>query len=97
MHTATGRTLSKGTNTVRYTFLNSTDPKIAVVDVFVNGGKYEDVNCPGQINCNGYTQSATPSTIKDMARDPASIAAAVLSGLIIGLLLYIEYLSINHE
>ena len=52
---ATGKAITNAINTVRYTFLDSTYPKIAVADVFVNGGTYQDAFCPGQTNCNGYT------------------------------------------
>ena len=53
----TGKSITYATNTVRYTFLNSTYPYIAVADVFVNDGQYQDAFCPGQVNCDGYTSN----------------------------------------
>lgn len=51
----TGKTMTYGYNTVRYTLLNHSYPKIAIADVWVNSGDYQDVFCPGQTNCNGYS------------------------------------------
>lgn len=52
---ATNKAITYATNTVRYTFLNYSYPAIAVADVFVNDGQYQNAFCPGQVNCNGYS------------------------------------------
>jgi hypothetical protein len=51
---STGKALTYGSNTIVYTFLNSSYPKIARADVWVDGGQYQNSFCPGQINCNDY-------------------------------------------
>jgi hypothetical protein len=44
----TGKPITYSTNTVRYTFLNQSYPYIAVADVWVDDGIYQNAYCPGQ-------------------------------------------------
>uniref|UniRef100_A0A7S4P7L0 Uncharacterized protein n=1 Tax=Paramoeba aestuarina TaxID=180227 RepID=A0A7S4P7L0_9EUKA len=48
---ATGKTFSNAPNTVRYTMLNATYNKIAVVDVFTDNSIYQDAFCAGEVVC----------------------------------------------
>lgn len=94
---ATGKPITNAINTVRYTFLNSTYPKIAVADVFVNGGTYQDAFCPGQTNCNGYTcdscsmtpvptgesTSVPPPAKSSSSKDSAALSGGEIAGIIV--------------
>jgi hypothetical protein len=60
---STGKAITYATNTVKYTFLNSTYPSIAVADVFVNDAQYQNAFCPGQVNCDGYSSDDDSSTM----------------------------------
>jgi hypothetical protein len=52
---ATDKSITYATNTVRYTFLNYSTPLIAVADVFVNDGQYQNAFCQDQVNCEYST------------------------------------------
>lgn len=52
---STNKTFTNAPNTIRYTMLNSSVPLIAIADVFVNDGQYQNAFCPGQVNCDGYS------------------------------------------
>ena len=65
---STGKRIIDATNTVRYTMLNTSSPVIAVADVWVDVGTYQDAFCPSQIVC---------SSVGRMALGPAALLILV--------------------
>jgi hypothetical protein len=74
----TGKSITYATNTIKYTFLNATYPYIAVVDVFVNDGQYQDAYCPGQVNCNGYSTNNNDDDGDNKQTSIVAIVATIL-------------------
>jgi hypothetical protein len=77
---ATDKAITYATNTVRYTFLNYSTPLIAMADVFVNDGQYQNAFCPGQVNCDGYSSGDDDGNYTEKTTLGLSIAilAAIL-------------------
>jgi hypothetical protein len=78
---ATLKPVTKAINTVVYTFLNATYPRIARADVFVDGGTYQDAFCPGQLNCNGYNTIFAQNCSADGAPPSAAPTATTTTQL----------------
>jgi hypothetical protein len=49
---STREPIPRAINTVKYTFLNTTTPLIAKVDVFVNNAVYQTAFCDGEVTCS---------------------------------------------